>query len=116
MTAPAVVLGTPAYMAPEQAQGRSADRRVDVWGFGVVLYEMVTGERPFRGDSVQETLAAVLTADPEWTRVPPPVRPLVRACLERDPARRLRDIADHRFLLAPPDAVARLRPSPARWL
>ena len=116
MTATAVVLGTPAYMAPEQAQGRSADRRVDVWGFGVVVYEMVTGERPFRGESLQETLAAVLTADPQWARVPPPVRPLLRACLERDPLKRLRDIADYRFLLAPPEAPARIRRSPARSL
>ena len=90
-------------MAPEQAQGRSVDRRVDVWAFGVVLYEMVTGERPFRGESLQETLAAVLTADPQWERVPPAVRPLLRACLERDPLKRLRDIADYRFLLAPPE-------------
>ena len=92
-------------MAPEQAQGRSIDRRVDVWAFGVVLYEMVTGERPFRGESVQETFAAVLTADPDWARVPPAVRPLLRACLERDPLKRLRDIADYRFLLAPSDAA-----------
>ena len=95
-------------MAPEQAQGRSVDRRVDVWAFGVVLYEMVTGERPFRGESLQETLAAVLTADPQWARVPPAVRPLLRACLERDPLKRLRDIGDYRFLLAPPRQ--RLRP------
>ena len=105
MTAPAVVLGTPAYMAPEQAQGRSADRRVDVWAFGVVLYEMVTGERPFRGASVQDTLAAVLTADPEWERVPLAVQPLLRACLDRDPRKRLRDIADYRFLLTPSDGA-----------
>ena len=57
VTGPAVVLGTPAYMAPEQAQGRSADTRVDVWAFGVVLYEMVTGERPFRRESLQDTAA-----------------------------------------------------------
>jgi Tol biopolymer transport system component len=113
MTGPAVVLGTPAYMAPEQAQGRSADRRVDVWGFGMVLYEMVTGERPFRGESLQE---AVLTADPQWARVPPAVRPLLCACLERNPLKRLRDIADYRFLLAPPEAPARIQRSPGRLL
>jgi eukaryotic-like serine/threonine-protein kinase len=108
-------LGTPAYMAPEQAQGRSVDRRADVWAFGVVLYEMVTGVRPFRGESLQETLAAVLTADPDWENVPPAVQPLLRACLERDPVKRLRDIADHRFVLAPSAAApTRTRPSPAR--
>ena len=99
-TGPAVVLGTPAYMAPEQAQGQSADTRVDVWAFGVVLYEMVTGVRLFRGDSVQATLVAVFTADPKMDRVPPTVRPLLGACLERDPRKRLRDIADDRFLLS----------------
>jgi serine/threonine-protein kinase len=116
MTAPAVVLGTPAYMAPEQAQGRSADRRVDVWAFGVVLYETVTGKRLFRGESLQETLAAVLTAEPDWARVPPAVRPLLRACLERDPLKRLRDIGDYRFLLAPPEAAPRGRRTPRRSL
>ena len=111
-----MILGTAAYMAPEQAKGRSVDTRADIWAFGVVFYEMVTGERPFRGESLQETLAAVLTADPQWARVPPPVRPLLRACLERDPLKRLRDIADYRFLLAPPEAPARIRRSPARSL
>ena len=101
LTAPAVLLGTPGYIAPEQAQGRSVDRRVDVWAFGVVLYEMITGERLFRGESLHETIAAILTADPKWERVPPAVRPLLRACLERDPLKRLRDIGDYRFLLAP---------------
>ena len=105
VTAPAVLIGTPAYMAPEQVQGRSIDRRVDVWAFGVLLYEMVTGERPFRGESVQERFAAVLTVDPDWAPVSPAVRALLRACLERDPLKRLRDIADYRFLLAPSDAA-----------
>ena len=105
MTGSGVILGTPAYMAPEQAKGTTRRSACDVWAFGVVLYEMVTGERPFRGESLQETLAAVLTADPEWARVPPAVRPLLRACLERDPLKRLRDIADYRFLLAPSEAA-----------
>ena len=105
VTAPAVLIGTPAYMAPEQVQGRSIDRRVDVWAFGVLLYEMVTGQRPFQGESVQERFAAVLTVDPEWALVSPAVRPLLRACLERDPLKRLRDIADYRFLLAPSGAA-----------
>jgi serine/threonine-protein kinase len=117
MTVHGMVLGTPAYMAPEQAQGRGVDRRVDIWAFGGLLFEMVTGERPFRGESLQETLAAVLTADPPWERVPPMVQPLLRACLERDPLKRLRDIADYRFLLAPSTAApVHVRPSPARSL
>jgi eukaryotic-like serine/threonine-protein kinase len=119
LTVPAVLMGTPAYMAPEQAQGRSADTRVDVWAFAVVLYEMVTGVRPFRGESLQDTLLAVLTTDPEWDRVPAPLQPLLRACLERDPRKRLRDIADYRFLLAPSQVApaARRRQSPVRlWL
>jgi len=117
MTEPAIMLGTPAYMAPEQAQGQAVDGRADVWAFGVILYEMVTGARPFRGASLQEILAAVLTAEPEWARVPSALQPLLRACLERDPAKRLRDIADYRYLLrdGSPHASAR-RPSVQRWL
>jgi Tol biopolymer transport system component len=103
VTAPAVFLGTPAYMSPEQVQGRPADTRVDIWAFGVMLYEMLAGERFIRGETLQETLSAVLTADPEWQRVPRAVHQLLRACLERDPRRRLRHIGDHRFLLAQPD-------------
>ena len=102
MTAPHVVLGTPAYAAPEQAQGGTVDTRVDVWAFGVLVYEMITGERPFHGDSRQALLAAVLTTDPDWDRVPPAWQPLLRACLQRDARKRLRDIADYRFLLLPP--------------
>ena len=115
-TVQGAVLGTPAYMAPEQAQGRSVDQRVDVWAFGVVLFEIVTGERLFRGESLQETLTAVLTADPPLARVPPVLQPLLRACLERDPRKRLRDIGDHRFLLVPPAEVpVNHRWSGARW-
>ena len=117
MTLPSLVLGTPAYMAPEQAQGQSADRRVDVWAFGVILYEMVTGARPFRGASLQETFAAVLTAEPDWTRVPSALQPLLRACLDRDPLKRLRDIADYRYLLKPDASSPAVRRSPVRaWL
>ena len=110
VTARAVVMGTPAYMAPEQAEGKSLDRRVDVWAFGVVLYEMVTGERPFRGESLQETLAAVLGAELQWAKVPPALQPLLRACLERNRLKRLRDIGDYRFLLSTSEAV----PGPVR--
>ena len=115
MTVQGAVLGSPAYMAPEQAQGRSVDQRVDVWAFGVMLFEVVTGERLFKGESLQETLAAVLTADPPWERAPPILRPLLRACLERDPRKRLRDIGDYRFFLVPPaEAPAHHRPSRAK--
>lgn len=115
VTARAVVMGTPAYMAPEQAEGKSLDRRADVWAFGVLLYEMVTGERPFRGESLQETLAAVLGADVQWTKVPPALQPLLRACLERNRLKRLRDIGDYRFLLTTSEAVpARIRRAPWR--
>ena len=117
VTAPAAVLGTAGYIAPEQLQDGSVDARADVWAFGVVLYEMVTGERLFRGVSRLDTLAAALVVEPPWERVPPALRPLLRACLERDPAARLRDIADYRFLLAPADSPVQVRQSRARpWL
>lgn len=106
VTARAVVMGTPAYMAPEQAEGKSLDRRADVWAFGVLLYEMVTGERPFRGESLQETLAAVLGAEVQWAKVPPALQPLLRACLQRNRLKRLRDIGDYRFLLTASEAVS----------
>ena len=98
-TRPGAVLGTVAYMAPEQARGKPVDKRADVWAFGVVLYEMVTGERLFQGDTVSDTLAAVLTIQPDWDRTPVKVRRLLRRCLEKDPKRRLRDIGDAGILL-----------------
>ena len=82
-----VILGTAAYMAPEQAKGRPADKRSDVWAFGCVLYEMLTGARAFAGDDVSDTLAAVLRAEPDWRTLPPEtpasIRRLLRRCLER---------------------------------
>ena len=89
-----MILGTAAYMAPEQAKGRSVDRRADVWAFGVVLYEMVTGLRLFPGETPTEILASVLKEEPRWDRVPPQVQRLLRRCLEKDPERRLRHIGD----------------------
>src|SRR5581483_406583 len=97
-TRPGVILGTAAYMAPEQARGQTVDKRADIWAFGVVLYEMLSGQRLFQGDTVTDILAAVLTREPEWNRVPPAAQRLLRLCLERDPRQRLRDIGDARFL------------------
>jgi serine/threonine-protein kinase len=98
-----VILGTAAYMAPEQARGRSVDRRADNWAFGVVLYEMLTGRRPFGGDEISDTLAFVLTKEPDWSALPhglpPSLRRLLAHCLEKDPKRRLRDIGDGLFEL-----------------
>jgi serine/threonine-protein kinase len=93
-----VLIGTAAYMAPEQARGQPVDRRADIWAFGVVLYEMLTGHRLFAGESVSETLAAVLTKEPDWSLLPkgtpPQVRALLRHCLERDRRNRLHDLGD----------------------
>jgi eukaryotic-like serine/threonine-protein kinase len=96
-----MIIGTAAYMAPEQARGKSVDRRADTWAFGVVLYEMLTGRRMFEGDEVSDVLAAVLRQDVNWTALPAstpaPVRRLLRRCLDRDPRRRLGAIGDARL-------------------
>jgi serine/threonine-protein kinase len=93
-----MILGTAAYMAPEQAKGRAVDRRADVWAFGVVFFEMLAGRRAFEGDDVSDVLASVLKTDPDWTALPAdlpaPVRRLLRRCLEKDPKKRLRDVAE----------------------
>lgn len=94
VTGVGVLLGTAAYMSPEQARGRVADKRADIWAFGVVLYEMLTATRAFTGDTVSDTLAAILTSTPDLSRVPPAVGRLLARCLEKDPSRRLRDIGD----------------------
>jgi Tol biopolymer transport system component len=100
-----VLLGTAAYMSPEQARGRPVDKRADIWAFGVVLYEMLTGVTLLAGETLSDTLAAVLTREPDWTRLPPStpagVRRLLARCLERDPRERLRDIGDARADLSP---------------
>jgi len=98
-TVQGVILGTAAYMSPEQARGKKVDKRTDIWSFGVVLYEMLTGQRLFKGETVSDTLAAVLRHEPDWSKVPTRVRRLVRTCLEKDPNKRLRDIADGMLLL-----------------
>ena len=103
MTRIGVVLGTAAYMSPEQARGHDADERSDLWAFGCVLFEMLTGRRAFEGDEVSDTLAAVLRAEPDLNALPAAtpasVRRLLRRCLEKNPKRRLADIRDARLEL-----------------
>ncbi len=103
MTAMGMIIGTPAYMAPEQARGKVVDRRADIWAFGAVLFEMLTGRRAFPGDDLSLTLAAVMTQDPAWTALPPAtpsgVRQLLRRCLVKDPRQRIRDMGDVRLAL-----------------
>ena len=105
-----MILGTAAYMSPEQAKGRQADKRSDVWAFGAVLYEMLSGQRAFNGDGISDTLAAVLRQDIHWTLLPPStpasVRHLLARCLERDVRRRLRDIGEARIVLDDPTPPA----------
>ncbi|HEV2202187.1 MAG TPA: protein kinase [Bryobacteraceae bacterium] len=119
MTEVGMILGTAAYMSPEQARGKNVDKRADIWAFGVVLYEMLTGRRLFQGDDVTDTLAAVLRHEPDWTPAPPQVRRLLKRCLQRDPAKRLRDIGDVWELLeegpAPEEAVP-LGTQRRKWL
>src|SRR5712692_263791 len=98
-----VILGTAAYMSPEQAKGRAADKRTDVWAFGCVLFEMLTGRRAFEGEDVTETIAAIVRGEPDWTAlpadVPEQIRLLIRRCLEKDRRARVSDIAVARFLI-----------------
>jgi len=98
-----IILGTAAYMSPEQAKGRSADRRADVWSFGVVLYEMLTGRQLFTGETASDTLAAVLRADPDWFALPAgtpaPIRKLIERCLRRDVKARLQAIGEARIAI-----------------
>ncbi len=101
LTGAGVILGTAAYMSPEQAKGRAADRRSDIWAFGVVLFEMLTGRRAIQSENVPEALASILTREPDWSTLPadtpPLIRRLLRRCLEKDRKRRLADIADARL-------------------
>ncbi len=96
-----VILGTAAYMSPEQAKGKKADARSDIWAFGVVLYEMLTGKQAYTGETVIEIMGGVMKAEPDWAALPATtpsiIRALLRRCLQKDPSRRLRDIADARF-------------------
>jgi serine/threonine protein kinase/Tol biopolymer transport system component len=101
MTRPGVILGTAAYMSPEQAKGKAADKRADIWAFGCILYECLAGKRAFEGETVTETLAAILKAEPDWSAlpatIPPNIRIVLRRCLEKDTGRRFRDVADVRI-------------------
>ncbi len=103
MTGVGMILGTAAYMSPEQAKGRQADKRSDVWGFGCVLYEMLTGQRAFGGEDITDTLAAVAKSEPAWEALPqgvsPSLRMFLRRCLQKNAKQRLHDIADMRLAL-----------------
>jgi hypothetical protein len=103
MTAAQVVLGTAAYMSPEQARGKPVDRRADIWAFGCLLYECLTGKRAFEGETASDTIAKILEREPDWsaqsTTIPLSLRELLRRCLEKDARKRLRDIGDARIEL-----------------
>jgi len=120
MTEAGMIMGTAAYMSPEQARGKKVDKRSDIWAFGVLLFEMLTGERLFGGETVSDVLAAVLTREPNLSALPaatpPSVRRLLGRCLEKDPRKRLRDIGDARpaFDRDEKDAEAGVAASPAR--
>ena len=126
VSAAGVIVGTAAYMSPEQARGQAVDKRTDIWAFGCVLFEMLTGVAAFDGDSGADIVSAVLTRTPDWTRLPgetpPGLRRLLRRCLEKDVRRRLRDISDARLELEPgsddPAPQAAVTPPPHRplWL
>jgi serine/threonine protein kinase len=126
MTQAGMLLGTAGYMAPEQAKGRPADRRSDVWGFGAVLYEMLTGRQAFGGEDVTDTIVAVMSNQPDWAALPAalsqPLATLLRRCLEKDPRKRVSHIAIIRFAIEEADAssvaddagLTAARPRP-RW-
>ena len=120
-----IILGTISYMSPEQARGHAVDKRTDIWAFGCVLYEMLTGRAAFAGETISDTLAAVLKQEPAWQALPadtpPGIRSLLRRCLKKDPVDRLHDIADARIeiqeAIAEPAAMTPPGPQPraARW-
>jgi len=116
MTQMGVILGTAAYMSPEQARGKLVDHRADIWAFGVVIFEMLTGQRLHPGETVSDTLASVLKTEPAWDALPretpSSLRRLLRACLEKDPRRRLQSIGDRRMLLDELPQPTGLRGSP----
>jgi Tol biopolymer transport system component len=128
LTQMGVILGTAAYMSPEQVRGKSVDRRADIWAFGCVLFEMLTGRRPFEGEGVTDTLGAILHKEPNWeeldAKVPARIRMVLQRCLHKDPRQRLHDIADVTLAMAgafetPPAASdrasARVSTTGLRW-
>jgi Tol biopolymer transport system component len=115
MTLRGEILGTAAYMSPEQAKGRVVDKRADIWAFGCVLYEMLTGRKAFPGEDVSDTFASILKSDVDWTGVPPPVTRLLKKCLEKDPRKRLHDIGDAWDLIEDRPAAAAAPPR-VQWL
>src|SRR6516165_6230553 len=94
-----MLIGTAAYMSPEQAAGKSVDKRADIWSYGVVLWEMLSGGQLFKGETVSHILASVLKDEPDLGRVPLKARRFLQRCLEKDPRKRLRDIGEARFWL-----------------
>ena len=110
-----MIIGTAAYMSPEQARGKKVDKRADIWAFGVVLYEILTGKQLFQGADVTDTLAAVLRHEPDWEQVPPKVRRLLQKCLQKDPQKRLRDISGVSLLLEEPSPLGPRHASPVPW-
>jgi len=112
-----VILGTAAYMSPEQAKGKPVDKRTDIWAFGCVLYEMLTGRRAFEGEDISETLAAILRAEPDWNALPEAtpaaIHKLLRRCLEKDRKERTPDIAVARFELKDALTAPRIEPGAA---
>ena len=122
-----VILGTAAYMSPEQARGRAVDKRTDIWAFGCLMFEMLTGARPFGGEDVAETIGAVIHKEPAWhglpATTPPSMRTALQRCLEKDVKQRVRDIGDVRLLMTgafeavgPSSAAASRSPSMSRRL
>ena len=118
MTGVGMILGTAAYMSPEQVRGRPADKRSDIWAFGAVLYEMLTGKRAFDGDDISSTLANILKSEPDWGALaadtPPTIRRVLRRCLDKDPKRRTHDIADVRLDLDEKDVAIAATPLPSK--
>jgi len=111
-----LILGTAAYMSPEQAKGKPVDRRTDIWSFGVVLFEMLTGRQMFSGETATDILAAVVRAQPDWNQVPAKARHLLRFCLEKDAKQRLQAIGDWRLLVdEAPQETAVAAPSRMPW-
>jgi len=110
------ILGTAAYMSPEQTRGQAVDKRTDIWAFGCVLFEMLTGQMAFKGGSVSDTVVSILTGEPQWdalpARTPAGVRQVLQRCLEKDPKRRIRDIGD---ALLEIDHLAQPTPGARKW-